>query len=224
MRQALKRLAINSRHPLLLIYYASHLFFPLHLSSQRLALRAYSNYQRHVRESLSMMKSPILWTLLCASIPVLAYDPRAAQSPATNIEIRQTISRYAFASDEKDLDALSKVFTPDAVVKFPLPPPNDIIRGLPAIKAALKIQLADYVTQHTMSTTVVDNVNSRSPNSTAYLVANYLGQGNLTGQLLSFYGKYLDQWEYQGRQWKIKNRELVLFVSIIVLPVSDRVS
>lgn len=165
------------------------------------------------------MKSPIIWTLLCASIPALAYDPRALNSPTTNVEIRQTLSRYAIANDEKDFEALSKVFTPDAVCKFPLPPPNDIIRGLPAIQAALKIQLADFVTQHTMSTTVVDNVNSRSPNSTAYLVANYLGQGNLTGQLLSFYGKYLDQWEYQGRQWKIKHRELVLFVSVMVLQI-----
>ena len=170
------------------------------------------------------MKSPIVWTLLCASIPALAYDPRAAQTATTNVEIRQTISRYALANDEKNFDALSEVFTPDAVVKFPLPPPNDIIRGLPAIKAALKVQLADHVTQHTMSTTVVANVNSRSPNSTAYLVANYLGQGNLTGQLLSFYGKYLDQWEYQGRLWKIKHRELVLFVSTIAFSITKSVN
>lgn len=150
----------------------------------------------------------LLSTTFLALVDASRYSGRLA-----SIEIREKLSLYALAIDQKDFCLLSNVFTTNAVANYGLPPPNDIIQGLPAIQALLKTQLGKIVTQHTISTTVVDFVNHRSPNSTAYLVANYFGQGKLTGQILSFYGKYLDQWENMEGGWKIKERQLVLFVS-----------
>ena len=39
---------------------------------------------------------------------------------------------------------------------------------------------------------------SNGPTSTIYLVANYLGQGNNTGTILQFFGKYTDSWVKKG--------------------------
>ena len=64
------------------------------------------------------------------------------------------------------------------------------------------------------STAVVDEPNKKSgPNSTVYLVANYLGQGNNSGTLVGFYGKYTDLWTKERGEWKSKARTLTFFVS-----------
>ncbi|KAL8784764.1 MAG: hypothetical protein Q9195_008900 [Heterodermia aff. obscurata] len=153
------------------------------------------------------MRFNLLCVLFCTFILALA-DASRYTGGLAELEIRQKISLYALAIDQKNFALLSDVFTPTAVANYP---PNSLVRGLPAIQAFLKTQLGDIVTQHTLSSTVVDFVNPRAPNSTAYLVAYYFGQGNLTGQTLSFYGRYRDQWEYRGGGWKTKARELVFF-------------
>ena len=158
------------------------------------------------------MQFNLFYALLCPSL----FLPVAASrysSGLAELEIRQKISLYALAIDQKNFGLLSDVFTPNAVANYP---PNNIITGLPAIQAFLKSQLADIVTQHTISSTVVDFVDKRFPNSTSYLVAYYFGQGNLTGQTLSFYGRYLDRWEFKDGGWRSRSRELVFFVSGIV--------
>ena len=158
------------------------------------------------------MRFNVLCALLCVFI-LAPVDASRYSGGLAELEIRQKISLYALAIDQKNFGLLSDVFTPNAVANYP----NSVVRGLPAIQTFLKAQLADIVTQHTISSTVVDFVNKRSPNSTSYLVAYYFGQGNLTGQTLSFYGRYLDQWEYRGGGWKTKSRELIFFVSGILI-------
>ena len=154
------------------------------------------------------MRLNALCALLCTSILAPVEASRYTGGLA-ELEIRQKIPLYSLAIDQKNFGLLSDVFTPNAVAKYP---PNSVVQGLPNIQAFLKSQLANFVTQHTISSTVVDFVDKRSPNSTAYLVAYYFGQGNLTGQTLSFYGRYLDQWEYREGGWKIRSRELIFFV------------
>lgn len=154
------------------------------------------------------MRLNIFCALLCTSLLLPVHASRYSGGLA-ELEIRQKISLYALAIDQKNFGILSDVFTPNSVANYP----NGLVQGLPAIQTFLKAQLADIVTQHTISSTVVDFVNKRSPNSTSYLVAYYFGQGNLTGQTLNFYGRYLDQWEYRGGGWKTKSRELIVFVS-----------
>ena len=132
---------------------------------------------------------------------------------AVELQIRSTLSRYAIAVDTKNFGLLAEVFTQNAIADYSAPPPNNIYHGLPAIQEFLKASVNTAVTQHTISSTVVDFSNSLSPNSTAYVVANCLGQGNLTGQTLFIYGKYMDQWAYDSGSWKSKNRHFTLFVS-----------
>ena len=131
---------------------------------------------------------------------------------AVDSQIRNTLSLYAIAVDTRDFGLLAEVFTKDAIADYSAPPPNNIYRGLPAIQEFLKASLHNAVSQHTISTTVIDFSDRFSPNSTAYVVANFLGQGNLTGQILSIYGKYIDQWAYESGSWKTKNRLFTLFV------------
>ena len=158
------------------------------------------------------MRFNVLCALLCTFI-LAPVDASRYSGGLAELEIRQKISLYALAIDQKNFGLLSDVFTPNAVANYP----NRVVQGLPAIQTFLKAQLADIVTQHTISSTVVDFVNKRSPNSTSYLVAYSFGQGNLTGQTLNFYGRYLDQWEYRGGGWKTKSRELIFFVNGILI-------
>lgn len=91
-----------------------------------------------------------------------------------------------------------------------------VLDNMPALQAFLTVQLRSLVTEHTISTTVVNfgpPGQQYTPNSTAYLAANYLGQGNLTGQVLMFYGKYTDLWAIEDGSWKSRNRNLTFSVS-----------
>ena len=174
------------------------------------------------------MKVAILCLLFCTSIHALPFNTRYTEGLA-NIGIQQTLSRYALAIDQKNFGSLSKVFTSDAIGRYGSPPPNDVVYGLDAIQDLLSSMVGQNETQHTISTTVVDFDDKRSPNYTAYLVANYFGQWNLTGQLLSFYGQYFDTWVYQDGYWKTKDRKLVLFVShcmseVVVHTLIDRIA
>ena len=57
----------------------------------------------------------------------------------------------------------------------------------------LEKHLNDLITQHVISTTMLEldeeDNNDKMANSTAYLTSNTFGQGNLTGQVLNFYGE-----------------------------------
>lgn len=78
----------------------------------------------------------------------------------------------------------------------------------------LESQLRGLVTQHAISTTVVDFSGTGTANSTAYLIATYLGQGTLAGQTLVYYGKYEDEWVCdEAGEWRCRNRVLASFVS-----------
>lgn len=144
---------------------------------------------------------------------VLTYPATQLQA-FTDVQIRDKISLYSIALDTKNFALLSEVLTVDVVADYGLPPPNALVHGLAENQKVLKAAIDHYTTQETISTTVVDFIDENSPNSTAYLVANYFGKGNLTGQLLSVYGKYEDKWAFEGGSWKIKNRILSFFVSV----------
>ena len=137
-------------------------------------------------------------TTLLLSLKVNSYVP--VNSASSELEIRNRLSLYSIALDTKSFDILDQVFTPDVVVNYQVPQ-GGVFTGLPAVKAYLVKSLTGFVTQHTLSTTVVEVVSGRGAendrngggiNSTIYLVANYLGQGSLTGQAAFVYRKYLD--------------------------------
>ncbi|KAI9889927.1 MAG: hypothetical protein M1814_004650 [Vezdaea aestivalis] len=128
---------------------------------------------------------------------------------AASIEIRNKLSKYAIAVDTKNYDSLSNVFTSDADFTFPDSDPAKLVqyKGLPAIQVALAASLGNALTQHSITTTVVDFDGDCKANSTAYLVATYFGKGNLTGKVLTLFGTYKDEWTL-GAGWKIKTRVL----------------
>lgn len=132
--------------------------------------------------------------------------------PRSELQIRNRLSIYALALDSKDFNRLNQVFTNDVVGRF-FPPPNDVLNGLETVKKFIADALDDIVTQHTLSTTVVEFSSPTAANSTTYLVANYIGQGNQTRTTLFFYGQYFDKWVLKKEGWRSKDRTLRLFVS-----------
>lgn len=162
------------------------------------------------------------WSALLAPLAIASTTFAHDQSPhpdttAAELQIRNKISLYTLAIDAKDYGLLEQIFTTDVVVNYNytgLGPLN----GVPAVQAFLTEQLQGLVTQHTISSTVVDFGPpglQHTPNSTAYLVANYIGQRSLAGQALFFYGIYSDQWVFEAGSWKSKNRVLNFLVSLV---------
>lgn len=156
------------------------------------------------------------WALLAilaiASTTFANYHTPHSDTTAAELQIRNKLSLYALALDAKEYGLLEEVFTTDTVIDYP--GAGRLLRGVPALQAYMMGQLQSRVTQHTISTTVVDfgpPGQQHTPNSTAYLVANFLGQGNLTGQVLMYRGKYTDIWAFEAGSWKSKNRTLTTF-------------
>lgn len=141
--------------------------------------------------------------------------PPHPENITAELQIRNKISLYALALDAKDYGLVGDIFTADAVVNYPGIGP---LSGVPAVQAYVKTQLEGLVTQHTMSTIMVDFGPpglQTIPRSTAYLIANFLGQGDLAGQVVVFYGKYTDLWAFEAGSWKCKNRTLTFLVSFL---------
>lgn len=152
--------------------------------------------------------------LSALSALLAAVSATKAYHTAGELEIRTKISRYAFAIDNKNFDILSTIFTDDVTAVLGIPG-TGTANGLPAVQQALKNALGNLVTQHAMTTTEVIFSTDTLARSTNYVTATILGQGNLAGQALNFYGTYTDIWVLTGGSWKSKNRTLILSVSDI---------
>lgn len=160
-----------------------------------------------------MLSQSLGLILLHLVTAVLTYPTTHLQG-FIDVQIRDKLALYSIALDTKNFALLSEVLTADVEASYGLSPPNALVHGLAENQKVLKAAIDGYVTQETISSTVVDFIDENSPNSTAYLVANYFGKGNLTGQLLSVYGKYEDSWAFEEGSWKIKTRVLSFFVSL----------
>lgn len=157
----------------------------------------------------------MLFRIFFATLLALACAYTPLPSAKDELEIRNKLSLYAIALDTKDFALLNQVFTTDVVIDYQVPD-TGFLRGLPAVKAYLVKALTGFVTQHAMSSTVVEVVNKAGDvNSTVYLVATDFGQGNLTGSAAFVYGRYLDSWTKQKGELKSKARTLELFVSAL---------
>lgn len=134
--------------------------------------------------------------------------------PEIDLEIRNKLSLYAIRLDTKQFDLLDEIFTSDVVANYGLPGTAGVYHGLTAVKDFLRSNLPPHsITQHAITTIVIDFSDESTPVSTAYVTANYFGQGNLTGQAVAIYGAYRDQWTDDGGQWKLKDRTTSYVVS-----------
>lgn len=130
----------------------------------------------------------------------------------TDWEIRNKLSLYAIRLDTKQFD-FSEIFTADVVANYGLPGTVGT-HGLIAVENFLKSNLPpNVVTQHAITTTVIDFSDESTPISVAYVTASYYGQGNLTGQTVAISASYRDQWTKDGGSWKLKNRTTSYVVS-----------
>lgn len=166
-----------------------------------------------------------------------AYSPTPAHNHthtpqhdfSAELKTLHRIALCALSIDRKPYPSLPNISIPDATVPQPFPPLDDFITDLPTIRRVLEKQqkqLSGLIMQHVISTAVLEfgqeDGNDKKANSTAYVTSILFGQGNLTGQVLSFYGRYEDEWVFrsgiEGR--KLARKSLVPFVSFIIPPFS----
>jgi ketosteroid isomerase-like protein len=152
------------------------------------------------------------------SLPTL-FPPPIAVDPIATEAIRQTLALYPFAIDGKNFDALSKVFTSDAVANYSAP--LNVLTPLSSIKETLKASLACVTTQHQFGTQLIDIVSPFTAQSITYYRAAHFGKGNMSTEVATAYGQYQDVWKRQSDgTWRIVHRNLVYMVPTLLLAFS----
>ena len=142
-----------------------------------------------------------------------AYPLSLKQQPAVSQEqIRNTMAHYPLAIDGKNFAALDLVFTQNAVANYSAP--LGVLIGLPQIKAVIQQALAPVISQHALSTQVIEiEKGNRKARSVTYFTASQFGTGNKTGKVLYSYAQYQDSWVKVGdEEWRIYQRNLVYMV------------
>ena len=136
--------------------------------------------------------------LACLTLLPLLFTLTSSLHPSEEFEVRTKLSQFAIYVDDDNFGPLNQIFTPDVFADYA----GQKNYGLPAFTAFLKRDLANRITQHAISSTVIEDLGA-SLNSTAYVTAAFLGQGNATGSIVTLYGRYLDSWVREGHSWKI---------------------
>lgn len=129
--------------------------------------------------------------------------------------IRNTLAIYPFAIDGKNFDALSKVFSADAIANYSAP--LNVLTPLSSIQSVLEQSLACVTTQHLFGTQWIDVLSPTAAQSITYFRAAHFGKENTEGQVLYAYGQYQDNWERQlSGTWRIVHRNLVYMVCLVM--------
>lgn len=142
-----------------------------------------------------MFLSAALRVLLLATalpkyiIPAYATDTENPTIIASIVSITDTLNLFARSVDTHDYTLLDSVFSPDATANFATS--AGFVIGLPAIKTELQTKLTGTVSQHALSTHMIDVVGTQNTMASAstYLQGTFFGQGNLTGQIRTTYGR-----------------------------------
>jgi hypothetical protein len=139
--------------------------------------------------------------------------PEVYTDAGTIEAIRNTLAIYPFAIDGKNFDALSKVFTTNAVANYSAP--LNVLTPLSSIQSVLETSLACVTTQHLLGTQWIDILSPITARSVTYFRAAHFGKGQTEGQVLYAYGQYQDNWERQSSgTWRIAHRNLVYMVRL----------
>lgn len=139
--------------------------------------------------------------------------PEVYTDAGTIEAVRNTLAIYPFAIDGKNFDALSKVFTTDAVANYSAP--LNVLTPLSTIQSVLETSLACVTTQHLLGTQWIDILSPITAKSVTYFRAAHFGKGAAEDHVYYAYGQYQDHW---GRQvdgtWRIFHRNLVYMVRL----------
>ncbi|KAJ5163202.1 uncharacterized protein N7500_005032 [Penicillium coprophilum] len=137
-----------------------------------------------------------------------SYTSKPYTDAGTVEAIRNTLALYAFAIDGKDFDALSKVFTTDAVANYSAP--LNVLTPLKNIQSVLDTSLACVTTQHMFGTQRIDVLSPSTAKSVTYYRAAHFGKGDKASEVAYAYGQYQDNWQRQSTgNWRIVHRNLV---------------
>ena len=104
------------------------------------------------------------------------------QGPSAQDQIRNTLAHYPLAIDGKNFAALNLVFTADAVANYSAP--LNVLNGLKAIETTLELNLRPVLSQHALSTQVIEiSTGGKSAKSVTYYTASHFGQGAKVGKV-----------------------------------------
>lgn len=151
-------------------------------------------------------------------------------SPADILYIQKSLSDFALISDSgsisgvPDFSTFDKVFTNNATFDFDSP--LGVVRGLANVETAFKRNLPPgTVTQNAVSTESIllsgfdDQGSARRATALSYLTTTFLGQGNLTGEIVTLYVRFEDtlvKTNLQGNGgWRITSRITKYFVRLV---------
>jgi ketosteroid isomerase-like protein len=145
-------------------------------------------------------------------LPTLVANAPCAAQPDIVEAIRTTLALYPLSIDGKNFNALSEVFTSNAVANYSAP--LNVLTPLSTIQSVLQASLAAVNTQHAFATQLIDVLSPTSAFSVTYYTATHFGRGPFLGATATAYGQYQDVWAKQSdASWKITHRNLVYMVS-----------
>jgi hypothetical protein len=108
--------------------------------------------------------------------PFILGNSGQSPNPSDILAIKQTLNLYPLAIDGKNFTTgLPTVFTDDAVADYG--PPFGVLRGVHAIIDSLTVNLANWTTQHSLTTQVINILDGEKEAETVtYLVAVHFGK------------------------------------------------
>ena len=130
---------------------------------------------------------------------------------------------YAYLLDDLNFAAFDRIFINNATYQIK-PPVAPIAKGLPSIEAALaRLAPPGTISQHAITTqeiSVTQHSYASSPTAEglSYVTGVYFGSGNLTGQIVTIYGRFEDTYVKTSQEvhggWRIATRILNVIVSL----------
>ncbi|KAF2810137.1 uncharacterized protein BDZ99DRAFT_305394 [Mytilinidion resinicola] len=113
-------------------------------------------------------------------------------NPLDYFAIQNVISRYCVALDSKEFERLAEVFTTDVDATYPFP--GGDLKGIEALESKIRARLGKVVTQHALTTQIITfNDDGKSASAETYFTGSHFGHGAFEGQVITAYGKYMDQ-------------------------------
>ncbi|KAI9724452.1 MAG: hypothetical protein M1812_000520 [Candelaria pacifica] len=122
--------------------------------------------------------------------------------------VKQTLALWSIVVDSKNYPVLSQIFTSDVFADVAANEQNP--RNLAQLTTFYEASFAGAITLHEDSTQYIEVLSPTNAKATHYDEAVYFGQGNLTGQVLTFYESYVDFLRPEEGVWKIYNRTLTI--------------
>ncbi|KAJ4379990.1 hypothetical protein N0V86_004297 [Didymella sp. IMI 355093] len=111
-------------------------------------------------------------------------------NPLDILAIKNVISHYCEALDDKNFALLEKVFLHDVNADYPF---NSDLQGVEAVANAIRNRLGPVRTHHNLTTQrIVFDDTGKSAHAVTYFQGAHFGQGPHEGKLLCAYGRYID--------------------------------